>query len=322
MRIASRAAFSTGDDCPRAAHVVPQGSTRHGRGVGPVRGPALDFPGARALLIRGEAPREAVVMQLAPALISLLAVTLLMLVIWAVHLRDEDASIVDPFWGVAIWVVGWTHGLAMGVPFTGDRLVVFTVAFAWAARLAAHLHARHREVGEDRRYRAMREARGDSWWWRSVYVVFLLQAALAWVVALPLIAISLAPVQMGPGGWAGLVLAFAGFLYESVADGQLAAFRRRRDGEAPEGQQPVMDQGLWRFSRHPNYFGELMVWWGFGGVAAFEGHVWALAGPLVITFMLVKVSGVALTEADISSRRPAYAEYIRRTNALIPGSPR
>lgn len=263
------------------------------------------------------------------SLLALLAVSLLMAVVWAVHLRNEDASIVDPIWGVAIWLVGFVHALGAGAPLRGGRLVVLLVAGAWALRLAVHLHVRHGIVGEDRRYRAMREKRGADWWWQSLFVVFFLQAALAWVVALPLMAAGTGPRELGWVGWAGVVVALLGFFYEAIADGQLAAFKERERsstasdtaGDAPR-ERAVMDRGLWRYSRHPNYFGEAVVWWGLGLTGVAGGAWWCLLGPVLITFMLLKVSGVTLTESDIAERRPAYRDYVSRTNAFVPGRPK
>lgn len=262
------------------------------------------------------------------SLIALLAVSLLLSVVWAIHLRDRDASIVDPVWGLAIWLSGFVYALDTGVEITGARLVGLLLAAAWAVRLGVHLHIRHGIVGEDRRYRSMREKRGEDWWWQSYYVVFLLQAVLAWVVALPLMAVVTGATAPGFLVWAGFVLAFVGFAYESVADGQLARYKhvlaeaRNRDPQAASGDDPgVMDRGLWRFSRHPNYFGEMVFWWGMGMAGAAQGRMWALLGSAFISFMLLKVSGVSMTEADIADRKPAYRDYVRRTNAVIPGRP-
>ena len=260
------------------------------------------------------------------ALLALFAVALLMAVVWAVHLRDEDASIVDPIWGLAIWLVGIVHAVGAGAPLRGGRLIVLLVAGAWALRLWGHLHARHAIQGEDRRYTAMREKRGAAWWWQSLFVVFFLQAALAWVVALPLMAAMTGPRDLGLLGGLGVLVALGGFFYEAIADGQLAMFMRDESARAAEreasgGERAVMDRGLWRYSRHPNYFGEAVVWWGLGLTGAAHGALWCLLGPLLITFMLLKVSGVTMTEADIAERRPAYRDYVRRTNAFVPGRP-
>lgn len=255
---------------------------------------------------------------LEPALLALAAAALFMAVVWAVHLTDEDASIVDPLWGPAIVLVGVVHAVASDVPLVGARLLALLAAGAWALRLAWHLARRHAAVGEDRRYRKMREARGARWWWQSLFVVFLLQAALAFIVALPLMVAATGAPALGAVGALGLAVFLFGFLFEAVADGQLSRFKSSEDSAGR-----VLDTGLWRLSRHPNYFGEAVVWWGLGLVALDLGrgaHAWwALLGPALITFLLLKVSGVTMTEADIAERRPEYRDYVRRTNAFLPG---
>ena len=202
---------------------------------------------------------------LSSGLIALLAVSLLMTTVWALHLRDHDASIIDPVWGAAIWTVGAVHTLGVGAELRGGRLIALLLAGAWAIRLGAHLYVRHSLVGEDRRYTAMREARGQAWWWQSLPVVFLLQASLAWVVALPLMALGSGPIRVGWLTGTGLVVAFGGFLFEAIADGQLARYRTLASASpASDGESGVMDRGLWGLSRHPNYFGEAVFWWGLG----------------------------------------------------------
>jgi len=248
-----------------------------------------------------------------PALIALFGVSLLMACVWAAHLRDEDASIIDPFWGIAIVLVGALHALAAGAPLRGARLLVALVALAWALRLAMHLRARHRAEGPDRRYQAMREARGKAWWWQSFFVVFMLQALLAWIVALPLIASMSGPVTLSPLSSIGLLVALLGFGYEAVADGQLARFKSE-----PANKGKVMQSGLWGTSRHPNYFGEAVFWMGVTLTGVASGAWWSLIGFALIVFMLLKVSGITLTEQTIAERRPAYADYVRDTSAFVP----
>lgn len=258
---------------------------------------------------------------LSAAAIALFASLLLMTTVWALHLRDEDASIVDPVWGIAIWSTGLVYALESGRALMGGRLVVLVLSGAWAARLASHLFIRHGIEGRDRRYETMRERRGDAWWWQSLFVVFWLQAALAWLVALPLFVLLTGDRELGVLGWIGIVLAVASFTFEAIADGQLARFKheeRAREGD----ERGVLDTGLWRYSRHPNYFGEASFWCALGLAAAAQGVWWAPIGPAVITFMLLRVSGVTMTEENIEERRPEYAAYIRETNAFLPGPPR
>lgn len=253
------------------------------------------------------------------AAVALAASALLMTVVWALHLRDRDASIVDPVWAPAIVGTGLVYAVHLGAFPAGQRAVALLVPLAWALRLSVHLHARHAREGEDRRYRRMREKRGADWWWQSLFVVFLLQAVLAWVVALPLMALLTSREPLGILGGLGLLLALFGFVWEAIADGQLAHFKANEDGDGED--RGVMDQGLWRYSRHPNYFGETLVWWGLGIAAWSTGAVWALLGPALLTFLLLRVSGVTLTESDIADRRPAYRAYVERTNAFVPGPP-
>jgi steroid 5-alpha reductase family enzyme len=187
----------------------------------------------------------------------------------------------------------------------------------WAVRLAAHIFARH--DGEDHRYAAMRQKFGARWWWWSLVQVFLLQAILMWFIAAPLVAVMLSSrAPMGVLDYLGVGIAAAGFLFEALADVQLARFRLD-----PRNKGKVMDRGLWRWSRHPNYFGESVMWWGFfllGFSAA--GAWWLILSPLVVTLLLLQVSGVTLMEDKIEDRRPAYADYKRRVSAFVPWPPK
>jgi steroid 5-alpha reductase family enzyme len=186
----------------------------------------------------------------------------------------------------------------------------------WAARLCLHITLRNHGQPEDRRYQKIR-ANNPPFWIRSLYIVFGFQAALAWIVALPFMATARAA---GDFDWLvapGVLLAAFGIGFEAIADWQLEKFKRE-----PLNRGRVLDTGLWRYSRHPNYFGECCAWWGFGLMGAAAGAWWALASPLLMTLLLLKVSGVTLLEQDIGERRPEYARYIRETHAFVPGRPR
>lgn len=235
---------------------------------------------------------------------------------WAASIPKRDVSIVDSVWGLLVVVPALV--VAALLPQPGPRAaVVLALALAWALRLSAYIAWRHRGQGEDPRYQAIRQRNEPHFQWKSLYLVFGLQAVLAWIVAAPLMA-----AVAGSNDWhgldaAGIALFAFGFAFETVADAQLARFKA---DPAHRGQ--VMAQGLWRYSRHPNYFGECCVWWGFWLVAASAGAWWTLVSPLLMTVLLLKVSGVSLLEKDIAARRPGYADYVRRTNAFVPGSPR
>jgi steroid 5-alpha reductase family enzyme len=241
-------------------------------------------------------------------------------ILWLVSLRIRDVSIIDIFWAPGI--AGVVDIAALMGEASGPRVsaALFLVNL-WAVRLAAHIFARRSlpGTGEDHRYAAMRHQFGPRWWWWSLVQVFLLQAILMWFIAAPLVAVMLS--GRGPMGmldYLGVGIAATGLLYEALADVQLARFRLN-----PANKDKVMDRGLWRWSRHPNYFGEAVLWWGFFliGFAA-SGAWWLVLSPLVVTLLLLQVSGVTLMEDKIEDRRPAYADYKRRVSAFVPWPPK
>ena len=173
--------------------------------------------------------------------------------------------------------------------------------------------------GEDHRYAAWRERYGSAYWWVSLFQVFWLQGALALVVSLPILAAGVGetPSSLGALDRLGAAVWVVGLAFESIGDEQLRRFKRD-----PANRGRVMDEGLWRYTRHPNYFGDAVAWWGIGliGLATRLGWI-ALVGPMVMTFLLVSVSGVAMLEKTIAERRPGYADYVRRTSAFVPLPP-
>ncbi|HEY1090869.1 MAG TPA: DUF1295 domain-containing protein, partial [Burkholderiaceae bacterium] len=193
----------------------------------------------------------------------------------------------------------------------------------WALRLALYIGLRNWGHGEDRRYRDMRARNQPYFGLKSLYLVFGLQAVLAWVVGWPLLVALVGPEARRSFevlDVIGALLAAGGLLIETIADAQLARFRRD-----PAHADAVMDRGLWAWSRHPNYFGEACIWWGLGLMAlAAQGWsgAWSLVSPVMMTLLLLKVSGVSLLEQDIGERRPAYRDYRVRTNAFFPWPPR
>jgi len=236
--------------------------------------------------------------------------------LWLLSLRLRDASIVDIFWGPGIAgvvdIVAWL-GHAGG-PRTSTVLFLVNL---WALRLAGHIWARHR--GEDPRYALMRSQFGGNWWWLSLPQVFLLQAILMWFVPAPLVtAVLFSHRPMGWLDYLGIGVAGLGLLFEALADFQLGAFRAD-----PANKTRVMDKGLWRWSRHPNYFGETTMWWGYFVIGFAASHMWWLVlSPLLVTFLMIQVSGVALMEDGIEKRRPGYGEYKSRVSTFIPWPPR
>jgi steroid 5-alpha reductase family enzyme len=236
---------------------------------------------------------------------------------WLVSIGKRDVSIADSAWPLffllALVVYASTASTSVG---SRGWLVLVLVAL-WAIRLSGYITSRNHGKPEDRRYQAMRQRNEPGFAWKSLYLVFGLQALLAWIIAAPLV---FAVSGRRPLGWldaAGVALWTFGFLFEAIGDAQLARFRAD-----PANGDKVMNRGLWRYTRHPNYFGEACLWWGYWLVAIAGGGLWTVFAPLLMTVLLLKVSGVALLERDIAERRPDYRDYIARTNAFIPGPPR
>lgn len=251
-----------------------------------------------------------------PYLITSLAITLIAFTaLWLIHVPLRDAGIVDYYWGPGFAVIGWTAFL-LGAPASPEKLVFVLAVTIWAIRLAAQLIMRHRFMGgEDARYAAMRDSGGPTWWWRSLYKVFILQAVILWIVALPVHMAVSAPENAGYSiiGLAGFVVFLFGFVVESIADWQLYKHRIER-----RGGRETFDRGLFRYSRHPNYLGEIMTWSGLG-LAAYDlsGNSLALVGPLLLA-LIIRFISMPITEAHLSSSRADYAAYKERTPAILP----
>jgi steroid 5-alpha reductase family enzyme len=240
-----------------------------------------------------------------------------MTLLWLLSLALRNASIVDIFWGLGfIFVAGasllWNRQEHL------RPLVMSGLTLLWGLRLAGYVAWRNHGQGEDRRYTAMRETHGDSFWWWSLFSVFWLQAVILWVIALPLQAvIADAGEPFGkPLDFVGIALWAFGFGFETIGDWQLARFK----GD-PQNKGRVMDRGLWRYTRHPNYFGECCLWWGIYCLAAAGGAWWTVVSPVLLTIFLLKFSGVGLLESTIVERRPEYAAYQQRTSAFMPWRP-
>ena len=235
-------------------------------------------------------------------------------VLWLISLPLRNSSIVDPFWGPGFALVAWTAYAVADDP--GSRgLLVATLVTVWGTRLGLHLGVRNLRKGEDFRYQAFRRRWGGRYPVVSLFTVFLLQAALLWVVSLPVQVVMAAGGSPGPLAMVGVGVWALGFFFESVGDLQLVRFKRD-----PANQGRVMDRGLWSLTRHPNYFGDFTVWWGHF-LVAFSGWdaAWTVIGPVVMSILLLRVSGVTLLEKSLAKRKPGYAEYAARTNAFFPG---
>jgi len=235
---------------------------------------------------------------------------------WLISIPIKNVSIVDSLWSLMFMLAAVTY-LAVSGNSTPRALLVITLVAIWAIRLSAYITWRNHGEGEDRRYQQIRENNDPGFVWKSFFIVFGLQALLAWVISLPLLAAINSDAGLGALDVAGVLLWLVGLIFEAGGDYQLYAFK-----SDPANKGKVMDTGLWRYTRHPNYFGDFCIWWGFYLIALSAGGWWSIVAPLLMSFLLLKVSGVSMLEKDIGERRPRYREYIARTNAFFPGPPK
>jgi steroid 5-alpha reductase family enzyme len=235
---------------------------------------------------------------------------------WVVSVMKRDVSIVDGVWGpmfvfaAVVYATGTDHS-------TGRTAFILALVALWALRLSGHIIWRNWGEPEDRRYRDIREKYEPHFALKSLGIIFWFQAGLAWIISMPLWQALTVRVEVGAFDVLAVTAWAVGMTFESIADWQLAQFKAN-----PDNQGKVMDRGLWRYTRHPNYFGECLIWWGFYLFAVQTGGWWTAAGPLLLNYLLLKFSGVPLVEHTIVERRPAYREYVARTNAFIPGPPK
>lgn len=242
----------------------------------------------------------------------------LMILLWLLSLAIKNSSIVDIFWGTGFVIAGWVYFLLTPEGFLVRKLLICALVTVWGLRLSIHILRRNWGKPEDFRYQKWRNDNGSRWWWISFFQVFLLQGVLLWVISTPLLAaqyLSL-PDHLTIFDFPGLFLWVIGFFFESVGDFQLSRFRADRTN-----QGKVLNTGVWRYSRHPNYFGDSAQWWGYFLIASAAGGWWTIFSPIIMTLFLLRVSGVALLEKTMETR-PGYKEYMQTTSAFIPWPPR
>ena len=248
------------------------------------------------------------------------AVFVLMTAVWIVSVIITDASIVDIVWGFGFVVLAWTYYLITD----GDpqrKLLMTTLVTLWGLRLTLHLARRNIGKGEDYRYQNFRKRYGkDSYWWKSFFQAFMLQGTVMVVVAVPILAGQYAsePAGLTILDMIGALIWGVGFFFEAVGDWQLVRFKSN-----PDNKGKVLRTGLWKYTRHPNYFGDAVVWWGYFVIALSTPFGFlSFFGPLVMTFFLLRVSGVALLERSLKKNKPGYTEYERCTSSFIPMPPK
>jgi len=253
------------------------------------------------------------------ALASLGAILMTVTLVWVLSVKLRDTSIADVYWGSGFVQLVWLYCL-LSPALTPRSWLVAALVTVWGARLSVHIFRRNHHKGEDPRYQAMRASHGRAFWWRSLFTVFWLQGAILWFVGLPvLVAVRAAgPQEFTAIDGLGVVLFLIGFGFEVVGDYQLGRFKAE-----PSNRGHVLDRGLWRYTRHPNYFGDATVWWGLYLIACATPGGWlTVLSPSLMTMLLMRVSGVTLLEAGLKESKPGYRAYIARTPAFFPWFPR
>ena len=236
-----------------------------------------------------------------------------MFIMWMISVRIKDASIVDRVWGLTFLIQMGYYTYAS--PFSWRASIVLALVAIWSLRLSWHIQSRNQNHGEDFRYQALRKRTGPNFWIISLFSVFLLQAGLSFVVALPMLWIAtMSPgTSLGVIDYLGISIWLCGFLFESVSDLQLRRFK-----SDPSNKGKLLTTGLWSLTRHPNYFGDALLWWGIFVISLSLPYAFlGIIGPIAMTFFLTRVTGVTLLEKDLIKKKPDYKEYILSTPAFI-----
>ena len=243
----------------------------------------------------------------------------LMILLWLVSLWLKNSSIVDIFWGTGFVIFAWIAFLLTPEGFMMRKLLLCLLVTLWGLRLSLHILNRNWGKPEDFRYQTWRKAAGSSWWWKSFFKVFFIQGLLLLIIAIPLLAAQISPLPdhlIWLDLFATLVW-LVGFTFEALGDWQLMRFKAN-----PANKGKLLTTGAWRYSRHPNYFGDAAQWWAFFLIALAAGGWWTIISPILMTGLLMRVSGVTLLEKTLKETKPGYQEYVESTSEFIPWFPR
>lgn len=246
---------------------------------------------------------------------AFIVIMIMMTLLWIVSIIIKNVSIVDLFWGFGFVVASTVYFLNSPGNET-RKIIVLALSAIWGLRLSSYLAWRNIGKGEDYRYQQFRKDYGEKrYWWISFFQTFLLQGVLMWLISAPLLAAQYygAEKEIEIIDLLALLIWFIGFLFEAGGDFQLATFKSN-----PSNKGKVLNTGFWKYTRHPNYFGDSAVWWGFGLFSIAAGSWLAVLGSVLMTLLIIKVSGVALLEKSLKNNKPEYQEYIRKTSAFIP----
>jgi steroid 5-alpha reductase family enzyme len=252
-------------------------------------------------------------------LLSLILIQLMMALLWLVSVPLKNVSIVDPFWGLGFVIVSFLY-FFLGEGFEVRKILILIMVTIWGLRLSIFLFWRNSGKGEDFRYKQFRKDYGEKkYWWISYFQVFLLQGFLMWLISAPLLAAQFYGhvVTLGWLDFLGIFLWVIGLIFEAGGDFQLTRFK-----SDPENKGKVLDSGFWHYTRHPNYFGDAAVWWGYACISMAAGSFIPVLGSILMTILIIKVSGVTLLEKTLKNTRPRYTDYVRKTSAFIPWFPK
>jgi steroid 5-alpha reductase family enzyme len=248
-----------------------------------------------------------------------LAILVSMLILWLVSLALKNSSIVDIFWGFGFVLANWIFFIFTPIGAEPRKWLISILVSIWGLRLSFYILWRNWGKAEDFRYQTWRKEASGEWWWRSFFKVFLLQGLLLWIISIPLLAAQYPaqPASLQLLDYLGLGVWMIGFFFEFMGDLQLARFRSK-----PSNKGMVLDHGVWKYTRHPNYFGDSAQWWGYFLIAMSAGGWWVVYSPLMMTLLLLNVSGVALLEKTLKETKPQYKEYVEKTSSFFPLPPK
>jgi len=251
-------------------------------------------------------------------LLAFAAIMAMMTILWLISIKIKNVSIVDLFWGFGFVVAGFVYFI-FTEGFQTRKILLMTMVAIWGLRLSIYLAWRNLGKGEDFRYRKFRKDYGENrYWWISFFQTFLLQGILMWLISVPLLGAQYYfRNTFGILDFIGVVLWIIGFVFEAGGDIQLARFKAD-----PANKGKVLNTGFWHYTRHPNYFGDAAVWFGYGFICLSAGGYWPILGSVLMTALIIKVSGVALLEKTLNETKPEYKDYIEKTSAFIPWFPK
>lgn len=248
-----------------------------------------------------------------------LVILVLLTLLWIWSVIIKNASIVDIFWGLGFVLVNAFYVLMSG-DLNARKILVLVLVSTWGIRLTIYLAWRNIGKGEDFRYQEFRRKYGPKrYWWFSFFQTFLLQGILIMIVSLPLLGIhaSDSAGELKVLDYIGIIVWIIGFSFEAGGDFQLSRFKTDITNKGK-----VLSTGFWKYTRHPNYFGDSAVWWAFAIFSIAAGSYWQIIGSVIMTLLIIKISGVALLEKTLNNTKPQYREYIQKTSSFFPWFPK